>query len=112
VAEEEEVSVTSAEGKVALDLHIGALVRVVLAGNFGLLHSEGMLRPRDEPSSSGDHACYELVTAANDRFPFTLARNATAVCTVTDSALIIQYEQAMIRVVWARGVGRGVIAAD
>jgi hypothetical protein len=30
-----------------------------------------------------------------------LTRNAEAICTVTDPALLIQYEQALIRIVWA-----------
>jgi hypothetical protein len=49
MAEELETQVTWAEGKVALDLHIGAPVRVVAVGIFGTLHSEGVLRPPEEP---------------------------------------------------------------
>jgi hypothetical protein len=33
--------------------------------------------------------------------PFTLTRNSQAVCAVTDSALMLQYGQALIRIVWA-----------
>jgi len=101
MAEELETQVSWAEGKVALDLHIGASVRVVVAGMFGLLHSEGILRPSEEPGLSDDHAFYVLDNGEYDLFPFTLTRNDEAECVVTDSALMIQYEQAMIRVVWA-----------
>lgn len=101
VAEELETRVTWAEGKIALDLHIGSPVRVVVAGMFGTLHSEGVLRPAAEPGPSDDHAFYELESKEYDPFCFTLTRNQVAVCTVTDSALMIEYEQAMIRIVWA-----------
>jgi hypothetical protein len=101
VPEELETQVTWAEGKVALDLHIGAPVRVVVMGMFGLLHSEGILRPSEEPGLSDDHAFYVLENDEYDPFPFTLTRNEEAECVVTDSALMIQYEQALIRVVWA-----------
>jgi hypothetical protein len=101
MAEDLETQVTWAEGKVALDLHIDAPVRVVVMGMFGLLHSEGILRPSEEPGLSDDHAFYVLDDGAYDPFPFTLTRNDDAECVVTDSALMIQYEQAMIRVVWA-----------
>lgn len=101
MAEQLETQVTWAEGKVALDLHIGAPVRVVVMGMFGTLHSEGVLRPSDEPDLSDDHAFYALDNEEYDPFPFTLTRNESAECVVTDSALMIQYEQSMIRVVWA-----------
>jgi hypothetical protein len=45
MADELETQITWAEGKVALDLHIGAPVRVVVAGMFGFLHNEGVLHP-------------------------------------------------------------------
>ena len=101
MAEELETQVTWAEGKVALDSHIGAPVRVVVMRIFGLLHSEGILRPSKEPGLSDDHAFYVLDDGAYEPVPFTLTRNEEAECVVTDSALMIQYEQAMIRVVSA-----------
>lgn len=100
MAEELETTVTWAEGKVALDLHIGSPVRVVVTGMFGTLHSEGILQPSDEPGPSDDHAFYMLESSEYDP-AFTLTRNMQAVCTVTGSALMIEYEQAMIRIVWA-----------
>jgi hypothetical protein len=101
MAEELETQITWAEGKIALDLHIGAPVRVVVVGMFGFLHSEGVLHPSDEPGLSDDHAFYVLDNSAYEPFAFMLTRNAEAICTVTDSALMIQYEQALIRIVWA-----------
>lgn len=101
MAEELETQITWVESKVALDMHIGAPVRVVVAGMFGLLHSEGVLRPSDEPGPSDDHAFYLLGSAAYGPLPFTLTRNTDAICTVTDSALMIEYEQSLIRIVWA-----------
>lgn len=101
MAEELETQISWAEGKVALDLHIGAPVRVVVTGMFGWLHSEGVLCPSDEPGLSDDHAFYRLDNGTYDPFPFTLTRNADAICTVTDSALMIEYEQSLIRIVWS-----------
>ncbi|HWZ87504.1 MAG TPA: hypothetical protein VNW92_01605 [Polyangiaceae bacterium] len=101
MAEELETQVTWAEGKVALDLHIGAPVRVIVRGMFGLVQSEGVLRPSDEPGPSDDHAFYALDNGVYEPFAFTLTRNSDAICTVTDSALMIEYERAIIRIVWA-----------
>jgi hypothetical protein len=84
-----------------LDLHIGCPVRVVLMGMFGLLQSEGVLRPAGEPRPSDDHASCVLETSDYDPCHFTLTRNDAARCTIIGSALMIEYEQAMIRVVWA-----------
>lgn len=101
MSEEVETEVTWAQGKVALDLYIGSAVRVIANGQFGTLHSEGVLRPSENPGGSSDHAFYELDNSEHSPFPFTLTRNDEAVCTVTDSALMIQYERAIIRIVWA-----------
>ncbi|MHB8531426.1 MAG: hypothetical protein ACYDC2_01770 [Solirubrobacteraceae bacterium] len=101
MAEDLETEVTWAEGKLALDLHIGSPVRVVVMGMFGTLHSEGVLRPADEAGLSDDHAFYALDSSEYDPLAFTLTRNDQAVCTVTDSALMIQYDRALIRIVWA-----------
>jgi hypothetical protein len=96
VAEEFESDITWAQGKLALDLHIGSSVRVVVSGEFGLVHSEGVLRPSEEPGPSEDHAFYVLDTASYGPLPFTLTRNGYASCTVTNSALMIGYERAVI----------------
>jgi hypothetical protein len=45
MAEEIQTQISWAEGKLALDLHIGAPVRVAVTGMFGWVHSEGVLRP-------------------------------------------------------------------
>jgi hypothetical protein len=101
MAEDIETLVTWAEGRLALDLHLGSPVRVVVMGMFGTLHSEGLLRMEEDPGPSDAHAFYLLENAECDPFPFTLTRNRDATCSVTDSALMIEYGQAMIRVVWA-----------
>jgi hypothetical protein len=100
MSEEIESEVTWAEGKLALDLHIGSAVRVVASGEFGLVHSEGILRPSEEPGLSDDHAFYVLDTVAYGPLPFTLTRNEGASCTVTDSALLIGYGRTVVRVAW------------
>jgi hypothetical protein len=100
MSEEIESDVTWAEGKLALDLHIGSPVRVVASGEFGILHSEGVLRPSEEPGVSDDHAFYVLDTVAYGPLPFTLSRNERASCTVSDSALMIGYGRAVVRVAW------------
>jgi hypothetical protein len=101
VSEELQTEVSWSEGKLALDLHHGAPVRVVVTGMFGTLKSEGVLRRADQPGPSDDHAFYVLDDGEYKPFVFTLTRNEAAVCTVTDSALMIEYEQAIIRIVWA-----------
>jgi hypothetical protein len=101
MTEDIESEVTWAQGKVALDLHIGSPVRVVVTGMFGFVHSEGTLRPSTEPFPCDDHAYYVLDTVPYGPLPFTLTRNESASCTVTDSALMIDYGQAMIRIVWS-----------
>ena len=103
MSEEIESDVTWAEGKLALDLHIGSPVRVVASGEFGLVHSEGILRPSDDPGASDDHAFYVLDTVSYGPLPFTLTRNGLASCMVTDSALLIGYGRAVVRVVWRDG---------
>jgi hypothetical protein len=101
VSEELQTEVSWSEGKLALDLHIDAPVRVVVMGMFGTLQSEGVLRPADEPGPSDDHAFYVLDDGEYRPFVFTLTRNEAVVWTITDSALMIEYERAIIRIVWA-----------
>lgn len=98
--EEIESDVTWAQGKVALDLHIGSPVRVVASGEFGLVHSEGILQPSDDPGLGDDHAFYVLDTVSAGPLPFTLTRNELGSCTVTDSALMIGYGRTVIRIAW------------
>lgn len=96
------VEVVWGHAVMVLDYRIGERVRIVARGHFGELHAEGILRPAPQDERNADHARYELERGnADEPLALSLTRSETCVCTLTGSALVIDYGAVVVRVLWA-----------